>query len=142
MSFSIFSVYFRDLQSKGKALKIALPLLFREQNTKTPSVVPKICLMPTVTSKLPENYPTVTSELPVSYLCFSLFFAPLMCSNLNHTPMTTHICYSNHIFEDNMHYLKKLKIILWGKRVFIRFGVESKRKVIKEGIAKPIIFIL
>jgi len=41
-----------------------------------------------------------------------------------------------------MHYLKRLKIILWEKRVFIPFGVESKRKVIKEGIAKTIIFIL
>jgi len=29
--------------------------------------------------------------------------------------------------RDNWHYLKRLKIILWGKRVFIRLGVESKR---------------
>jgi len=128
MSFSIFSVYFRDLQSKGKALKIALPLLFREQNTKTPSVVPKICLMPTVTSKLPENYPTVTSELPVSYLCFSLFFAPLMSSNFNHSSMTIHKCYFMPDFEDNMHYLKRFKIILWEKRVFVPLKEKHQKK--------------
>ena len=51
-----------------------------------------------------------------------------MCSNLNHTPMTTHICYSNHVFEDNMHYLKKFKIILWEKRVFVPLKEKHQKK--------------
>lgn len=47
-----------------------------------------------------------------------------MTTNYNHTFMTTHKHIDRAYFKDNAHYLKRLKIILQEKRVFIRLRIK------------------